>query len=541
MSLDLLERPATSLPALRKAVETVTVETLLADLGRRLADRPLTERTTFEHWLTENYFIDGRRFGFEGYEPLQQVYFDDHPDMVIMKSAQCRISEYLIAYAFYFALQREENVFYAMPAKDQIKDFVMGRVDPRIDESPRLQALIRKTDNSGLKQVGLNFIYFRGSQNQRQIKSVDAGCDILDEFDEMVQKNVPTMKKRLGSSKYGIVKEASTPTYFEYGIHAEYLKSDQNEYFLKCDKCGKWQTPDWLKNIRPAPTRDKAIPNPDRVDLVCSDCGEPLNRAQEGEWRPQNPGALKRGYHISKLIFKVTNLLALWIEYRDTLNLQDFHNGNLGQPYAPAGGKLDDLALNGCREAYTIEKATGCTMGVDVGDLYHVRVSMKDGTKKKAVFIGTVKNTEELDRFMKKFDVRRCVIDGLPETREATKFALRFPGRVFLAYYLLKDPNKTYEFKKTEKPLKVLINRTRAMDETGNRFIERENIIPMEANTIPGYYDQLKAPQKIKVTGADGNEAYSYVEGSRADHYYHAEVYDDIAGQGQQQYGICVV
>jgi hypothetical protein len=518
-----------------------SVRALLDEIARKLADKSLAEKMSFKDWLHENYFIDGQRFGFEGWQPLEQVYYDTHPDMVIMKSAQCRISEYLIAYSLYFPLQNEENVFYAMPAKDQIRDFVQGRVDPRIDDSFRLQELIRKTDNTGLKQVGLNFIYFRGSQNTRQIKTVDAGLLILDEYDEMIQMNVPIMEKRLGDSKYKIKKRASTPTYFEYGIHQEYIESDQHEYFLKCDKCGKWQVPDWSKNITPAPTRDKATPIPDKVELICADCKAPLDRKQMGEWRAQNPGALKRGYHISKLIFAVTDLKALWIDYQTTRNLQDFFNGNLGLPYAVEGGKLDDLSLNACREDYKIEKAVNCSMGVDVGDLLHVRVSMKDGDKKKAVFIGTRKHFEELDQLMKQFDVRHCIIDGLPETREAAKFAARFPGRVFLAYYLLKDPNKTFEFKRDDKPMKVLINRNRAMDETGNRFIERENVIPMNANTIPGYYDQLKAPQRVKQINADGNEVYNFVEGNKADHFFHAEVYDDIASQGQKNYQIFAV
>lgn len=535
MNVGLLERPSKTMG------EPEIVKMLMGEIARRLSSKPAPPKMTYREWLDECYYIEGKSFNLEGREPLEQIYFDPHKEIVIMKSAQCGISEHLISFALYFPQQYNENVFYAMPAKDMIKDFVQGRVDPRIYESVRLQEVIKSTDNVDLKQVGMNFIYFRGSQNTRQIKSVDAGLLIRDERDEMIQMHVPMMEKRLGNSKHRIIKDSSTPSYYEIGIHAEYLNSDQHEYFLKCDKCGKWQTPDWSKNIRPAPTRDKSATIPEKVDLVCADCGAVIDRKQKGEWRAQNPGALKRGYHVSKLIFWATDLRLLWIEFQNTINLQDFYNGNLGLPYAVDGGKLDDQALNSCRESYQIEKATGCTMGVDVGDLLHVRVSMKDGYKKKAVYIGTVKHFEELDQLMKRFDIGQCVIDGLPETREATKFAARFPGRVFLAYYLLRDPNKTFEFKRDERPMKVLINRNRAMDETGNRFIERENVIPMNANTIPGYYDQLKAPQRVKQTNADGNEVYNYVEGNKADHYFHAEVYDDIAGQGQKNFQIFMV
>ena len=69
------------------------------------------------------------------------------------------------------------------------------------------------------------------------------------------------------------------------------------------------------------------------------------------------------------------------------------------------------------------------------------------------------------------------------------------------------------------------------MDETSNKFMERKTRIPNNADTIPGYYSQLKAPQRVKSIDKTGNEIYTYVEGSQADHYFHAEVYDDIAGQ----------
>ena len=512
---------------------------LLNEISRRLLDEKSSECRDYWAWLSEYYFLDSEPFSLAGRDPLTAIYKDNSQHMVLMKSAQVGISEYLISFSLYFPLRYNENVFYAMPAKEQIRDFVQGRVDPRIDDSLKLQQLIQKTDNTGLKQVGLNFIYFRGSQNTRQIKTVDAGLLILDEFDEMVQQNISLMEKRLGDSDYKIVKKASTPTYFEFGIHQEYLESDQHEYFLRCSKCGVWQIPDWSKNISPAPTRDRSVPVPEKVELVCSECGGQLDRTI-GEWRAQQPGALKRGYRISKLIFANTDLRALWVDFQTTRNLQDFYNSNLGLPFAASGGKLDDQILNACRQEYKIDRLTNCTMGVDVGEVLNVRVSTKDSHRKKAVFIGVVKDFEELDQLMKRFDVGCCVIDGLPETRESAKFANRFPGRVYLAYYQLKDHNRTFEFKPADgsNPAKVNINRNRAMDETGNRFIERENIIPMDANTIPNYFDQLKAPQKVKITDENGNEEYRYVEGNKADHYFHAEVYDDIAGYGFVDYQV---
>ena len=49
--------------------------------------------------------------------------------------------------------------------------------------------------------------------------------------------------------------------------------------------------------------------------------------------------------------------------------------------------------------------------------------------------MGVLNNFGELDALMLSYDVRTCVIDGLPNTHSAKEFAGKFPGRVWLCYY----------------------------------------------------------------------------------------------------------
>jgi len=44
--------------------------------------------------------------------------------------------------------------------------------------------------------------------------------------------------------------------------------------------------------------------------------------------------------------------------------------------------------------------------------------------------MGVYKDWEELDRMMKNFNILRCVVDALPETRNARAFAESHKGRV---------------------------------------------------------------------------------------------------------------
>lgn len=527
------------MPKLEDGSQTDFEKLAFDAIADRIDDRPRTISQNFEEWVAENYLIDGARFSLSGYEPLKDIYADNSKEIVVMKSAQCGASEWLIAFSFYFPSFYGENVFYGMPAKDQIKDFVQGRIDPRIDDSPKLQALIKSTDNIDLKRVGMNFIYYRGSQNRKQITTVDAGLLILDEFDQMVQSHVPIMEKRLGDSDVAMKRKISTPSIPEFGIHREYLASDQHECHLQCKGCYEWVAPDWSRNISPTPTRDRSAPAPEIVKLVCHKCGAELDR-HKTKWIAQNPGAAKRGYHISKLVMPRTNLLELWLEFRDTINLQDFYNGNLGLPFTIEGGQLTQADINACRRSAEEEKEfqagaphKNCTMGVDVGRLLHVRISKKPGELKQAVWIGAVKTFEDLRALMDRYDIRRCVVDALPETRKAVEFAEKYSGRVFLAYYDLSDPHKVFVFDHSARPAKVRINRSRAMDMTSQNFYDRRTRLPSDADVAhTEYCDHMKAPQKAKVVDKNGNEEYKYIENSKADHWFHAEVYDDIANQG---------
>ena len=165
------------------------------------------------------------------------------------------------------------------------------------------------------------------------------------------------------------------------------------------------------------------------------------------------PGRPGHGYHLSKFLSKIvsqaerelgseTKPAALRKLWRETPFPAEFFNSELGLPYLAAEGGLteeDLLALAG-RWGMT-PGGKGCVMGVDQGNGLHVVI--KEPHEDKGVVL-TVRVHHEprtdavfshLDSLMEAYDVRFCVIDGLPNTHAARAFARRFPGRVWLAYY----------------------------------------------------------------------------------------------------------
>ena len=76
----------------------------------------------------------------------------------------------------------------------------------------------------------------------------------------------------------------------------------------------------------------------------------------------------------------------------------------------------------------------------------------------------------------------------------------------------------------------VRINRTIAMGRVMARVSSRSLILPAHAQTIPDYFAQMKAPKLILATDKKtGKQVYRYVESARADHFAHAELYDELA------------
>ena len=516
---------------------------------------------SYYSWSMANIYIEGLPLNLDKYPCLIPIYLDKSTDIVLQKSAQCGATEMAISKGIYFSDQKRENTFYGMPTDEGIGQLVQSRVNPRIEDSPYLRDRVINTNNIGLKQIGQNFMHFKGSKNRRQIITAAAGFLIMDEVDEMVQMHIPVMLKRLGNSAYKWTLALSTPSIPGYGINKMYLETDQMAWHNKCKYCGKWQTIDFFKNIKPTPQRATKL-TPDEIEkldvkCVCKHCAKPLDNIGPGKWIALNPGAKKRGYQLSKLNTGQETLKTLWITFNETDNVQEFFNSDLGLPYVPEGGQLGDNDIESCYESESLEdtikrlnedsdlklkiKLDHCTMGVDVGSNLNYRISKIIEGHNRMVEIGIVKNFEDLDVKMEKYDISMCIIDALPETRKAEEFRARFPGRVLLAWYNLEDDKLVFKREKGDRK-NIRINRTRAMDNTAEGFLTRHNVITRAAKHVDGYFDQLKAPVRVKKHDPKtGNEYYVYIEGSNADHYYHAEVYDDIASKLPKTFEVIIV
>ena len=124
------------------------------------------------------------------------------------------------------------------------------------------------------------------------------------------------------------------------------------------------------------------------------------------------------------------------------------------------------------------------------------------------------------------FGVSRCVVDALPETRNARTFAERFKGKVYLNYYN-KFQKGSYSW--NDRELIMSCNRTESLDASHREIIQRDIILPRECEIAREFAKHLhNVAKKLEEDEETGSKRYVYVK-LGPDHFRHALNYETMA------------
>jgi hypothetical protein len=417
------------------------------------------------------------------------------------------------------------GILYLFPSKSDVTDFSKGRIDPLIDDNPdTIGKWLRDTDSANVKRIWNSFLYLRGMKSRVGLKSIPADFIVFDELDEAPQNAVDMAMERMGHSEFRKVLKLSNPTLPDYGINKELQQTDQRYWLLKCPACGSYTC---LEDTFP----DCLLETGGRVIRACSHCQEELNPSI-GEWVAKRPTITdRRGYHYSQLFSHFEDPADILHKFRTTNNLTDFYNLKIGIPYVAAENRLsvqEVLALCGS-DGIISEDPGPCSMGVDQGNDLHVAIGKKAREKAgRIIHLGVYKDWEELDRLMKNFHVSRCVVDALPETRNARAFAERHKGRVFLNYY---NQHQKGGYSWNERDLIVSCNRTESLDASHKEIMDQAIILPRECDIVKTFAEHLhNTAKKLEEDDETGSKRYVYVK-LGGDHFRHAFNYEAMARQ----------
>ncbi len=468
--------------------------------------------------------LDGKPFTYDRHEYLIEPYQDNHPHQVEEKAAQMGLTSKAMLRVSYGARYRGyRGILYLFPSKSDVTDFSKGRIDPLIDENPEtIGKWLKDTDSANIKRIWNAFLYLRGMKSRVGLKSIPVDFIIFDELDEAAQNALDMAMERMGHSEFKEVLKLSNPTLPDYGIDKAFQETDQRYWLLRCEKCGDYTC---LEDTFP----DCLITLNGKVIRACQKCKGELNPSI-GEWVAKRPSITdKRGSHYSQLFSHFVEPGDILHQFRTTNNLTDFYNLKIGNAYVEAENRLsiqEVLALCG-NEGITSQDSGPCSMGVDQGKDLHVVISKRSSGKAgRVTHLGIYKDWEDLDRLMKNFNVSRCVVDALPETRNARSFAERHRGKVYLNYY---NEHQKGSYKWNEQELIVQCNRTESLDASHKEIMDQSLVLPKECEIVREFAKHLhNVAKKLEEDGETGSKRYVYVK-LGLDHFRHAFNYEAMA------------
>ena len=529
-------------------------------LGHRIASGLKRKSITRCSQWAEYYRVMGSPFpgkwSFLHHPWAKEMHDCDSDMMVGQKAAQLAFTEVALNKSFYAIDIHGVNVLYVLPAATpDAKDFSTSRFDPALEASAHLKNLFTDVKNVGHKRAGNANLFIRGSRSRSQLKSTPAALIILDEVDEMNQKNISLVFERTSGQLNKQIVMISTPTIDKYGVNFHYRQTSQEHYFFKCPHCSKWTELTWpdCLVITAEGLLDASIIN---TYLKCRECNHSLDHntkidwlsLDNAKWVASYTDRMARGFHINQMYSMTVEPYEIAQSYfraqRDPADEQEFYNSKMGITHTVEGAKITENMIKDCFGDYTSldtsPSNTLITIGIDVGTWLHYEVDqwILDGSVSSAdvnivancrvLKQGKLKHFEELDDLLRKYKATFCVIDANPERRKAFEFAQRFYGYVRLCFYGRGVASKQIKYSADDE-LTMTVDRTSWMDMSLGRFKSKNIVLPRD--TDMEYREQIMAPVRIYEKDSDGNPTGKYVTGHENDHYAHARTYAEIALQ----------
>lgn len=494
--------------------------------------------------LAHHKNTDGDQMTFGDKLWLKAIYQDNSHKMVVIKCSQVHLTEHALCAMFTYANKGKRGM-YILPSKEHRRTFVKDRIDSLKDNCPEYAKAIKKNhftegDSNVFKTIYGTGWKFVGSNVKKDFFEFPCSVLFFDEYDELVQDNLPYADQRVENDPDPIIWKFGNPTFDGTGIHAEWLKSDQKEWVVGCEHCGHKQTLDWYKHFVTKDEFDKytlrnAVGRP-----ICESCHKDFNRLNTGKWVAQNPGSDISGYRISRLFVykgkKPNDILFLFNKFMDAQNnsidLQVFHNNYLGVTFEHSDEKITEESLIKASQKYDslIEALSNdpqtprAIMGVDQGKHFTCTISVIIDGIIHDIHHANVYRWSDVEALEETFNVAYTVVDanggGYAETRD---FVAK-KGSRWMCYYRPKDQVKKL-FDLDHAKQVVTTNRTEICDTMCNMYKnEKMGLHPDFANDCD---KQFKKQMLMPNRTVDAGGRPIWTKG--IDHFFHASNYRMLA------------
>lgn len=293
-------------------------------------------------------------------------------EVVVMKGAQLGFTEAANNFVGYVIHQAPGPGLFLEPSEDLANRNVRAKINPMIELTPELAALVPKPRSPGNtleeKEFPSGIWMFKWASSTGGLRSSSMRYLVLDEIDEYAaevgDQGSPESLARKRTNAFGARKKIyipSTPTVEgKSRVAALYEDSDQRRYYMPAPCCGEMITFEF---------RNLKWPHgqPDQVHYKCQVCNGKIEHWQKtemlerGEWVAENPAnTRRRGYHLSSLYSPVgwqswEEIAQDWEEAQgNTALLKAFVNTVLGETWKEKGEAPDWKRLYERREGYQL-------------------------------------------------------------------------------------------------------------------------------------------------------------------------------------------
>lgn len=462
---------------------------------------------------------NGSPIEFKDHYFLIDPYADMTPEQVVMKPSQIGWSVCGINKTLWLAKYMKANVIYTMPSRTATKDFVSPKVDPIITQNPIYQSWMGKTDSTALKAVGDRFIYFRGSWEQTAAISISAHVLVNDEVDRSNQSVLSTYQTRLDDAKrerpdLGFVWQWSNPSIPGYGVDEKWQYSDQKHWFITCPHCNLELYLKFPDNI-----------NFETEQYICSKCQKTLSDddRRRGRWVKKFTNRSISGYWISQLMVP-------WISAADIIKKSRgdksiFYNFCLGLPYISAEESVTRKTITDCIIP-TVNPKTHVVIGVDNGVIKTVVIGNIHGIFK----IYETESWEEIEADLVRYNAT-MVIDANPYPTRPKQLAAKYPGRVFVHYFVQEQKDlQIIKWGEGDKDGVAVSDRTKVIDMVVSELKNKDIIFNLTLTELEQYiYDWTQLYRTIEESAQGIQKPVWRTIQDRRDHYAFATIYWRIA------------
>lgn len=493
-------------------------------------------------WVIDEQFVteNEKPLDFGTHRFMIQPYNDTHDDIVVMKSAQVGWTT-LAIYRASHKLKRGLNVVYTVPTQNAVDEFVVPKVNPIFDLNPGLKAGLEQ-DSKAIKRMWGRTLYFRGAFSQKQAISVTADALMHDELDRSDQKVINIYRSRTQASQTKSRERFSNPSVPNFGVHLLWEDSDQMHWFVKCPHCG------WDRYMDDEPN-DEYYPHyidMQRKIYACGKCGD-LRRKQcnagcagpcsgeiydvdrcLGRWVAKYPERThRRGYWINQMMCPWISARELVEIFNDTDTTPEYwYNFVLGKPYQNADLLVDRGAILRATSPQVITMDE-VAIGVDNGNIKHFVMMTPRGVFR----YGETESVEEIEAFLTQYPNSKMVIDSNPFPEWPAKLAKKYPGRVWVHWYIEDKKNvATINWLEGDRFGGVESDRTKIIDQVAREIVRKELVFVMRKMELEKYIAHWTPMYRtITVNARQQKKGVWLTQEGKPDHWAHATIYARIA------------